>query len=372
MRRSWQTHFLELISGKNNSPLFTLLRALLIIPSWIYRWVVSCRNWAFNQGYLSVYTSEVPLVISVGNIVVGGTGKTPTTLMLAQTFGPEVNIAILTRGYRSRAETLPVPIVLSRGKGPVYGANYCGDEPYLLAKRLPNTTVIVGKDRCAASKIAAKEGAKLILLDDGMQHRRLARHFDVIVIDALNPFGHGYLLPRGMLREPIHALSRAHFIVLTHVKDQEHYQKVSSLLKPYTSAPMVGTKLEVEHIWHTQKGKIDSLDQRKAGIFCGIAHPERFMQTVQSLEVEVVSHCYFPDHFPFDQQTIEQFARSCLKKGAEMIICTEKDYVKLKGCFFNALPIVWLEMRTAIVFGEEHWNAFIEQAKAKLNRGNDR
>ena len=259
MKKSGQTYFLDLISGKDTSPLSTLLRILLFIPSWIYRSVIACRNWAFNRGYFKIHTSKAPLVISIGNIVVGGTGKTPTTLMLAKALGSGEDIAILTRGYRSRAETLALPIVLSRGKGPLYGANYCGDEPYLLARRMPKATVIVGQDRCKASEMALKAGAKMILLDDGMQHRRLARHFDVTVIDAMNPFGHGHMIPRGLLREPPESLSRAHFIVLTHVKDEAHYREACEKLSPFTKSSSDWNAFgNREHLGHAKRENFKS------------------------------------------------------------------------------------------------------------------
>jgi tetraacyldisaccharide 4'-kinase len=363
MKKNWQAHFLNLISGKAKNPLSLSIRGLLHIPSWFYRVVVSARNWAFDHGYFEIYNSQAPLVISIGNIVAGGTGKTPTTLMLAQALGAEEKIAILTRGYRSRAETLPTPIILSRGKGPLYAASYCGDEPYLLAQRVPKATVIVGKNRRIASQMALQAGAKMLLLDDGMQHRHLARHFDVVVVDASNPFGHGHLLPRGLLREPAHALSRAHFIILSHVKDKEHYDELCIQLNQHTKVPVIGTQMHIDQIWHSAHGKISDLNQKRVGVFCGIANPDRFMKTVESTGSHVVAHRYYPDHHQFDQQTLEGFANECTKKGAEVLVCTEKDYVKLKGCFYHSLPLVWLEMKTTVVFGKEHWTAFVDQAK---------
>lgn len=364
--RSYQKYFLDVISQKSNNPFSKLFRAFLHLPTWIFKGIIVSRNWAYDKGYFKIHKSEAPLVISIGNIVVGGTGKTPTTLLLAQTLNKGKECAILTRGYRSRAETLPTPLILSRGKGPLYGASYCGDEPYLLARRLPKVTVIVGKDRSTASQMAVEAGAKILLLDDGMQHRSLHRHIDVVVIDANNPFGHGHLMPRGLLREPVHALSRAHFIVLTHIRDVQHYEETHSLLRAYTNAPMIGTHLELNHIWHTHKGKLHDLKQKRLALFCGIAHPDRFMKTVQALGAQVVTHKYFPDHCQFDLFTLQSFANEAMKKGAEALICTEKDYVKLKGCFHHSLPLIWLEMKTVVTFGEDHWKTFISEIKSKF------
>lgn len=365
MRTSWQTRFLDLISGKQQDVLSKCMRALLRVSSWGFRLIVSCRNWAFKRGVFKTHTSSVPLVISIGNIVTGGTGKTPTTLLLAEALSENATVAILSRGYRSQAESLPSPVILCQGRGPEFKAEYCGDEPYLLAKRIPQAHIIVGKDRRAASRLAERAGAHVLLLDDGMQHRRLARHFDLVVVDALNPFGHGYLLPRGLLRESPHALERANLIVLTHIGSHAHFRDACAQLAPYTSAPMVGTRLELEKIWQGQT-QLKELSGRRIGLFCGIAHPERFLETVQRLGANVVAHHFYPDHCNFELSSLKDFADECASKGAELLVCTEKDYVKLEGIFCHALPLVWLQMRMIVVENQENWMNFIKNAKVKV------
>src|SRR5271155_4754947 len=129
MLREAELYYVDLINGKRRGPFAFILKFFLLILSWFYRLLIFCRNWAFDHGWMKRYSPPVPVVISIGNIVAGGTGKTPVTLMLAKAFCDEFTIAILSRGYRSKAEKLPVPIVLSRGDGPLHAPSYCGDEP---------------------------------------------------------------------------------------------------------------------------------------------------------------------------------------------------------------------------------------------------
>ena len=242
MLKHIEIYYLDLVTGKRKGFLAWLLKILLLPISWIYQFFVACRNWAFDRGWVRRYTPPVPVVISIGNIVAGGTGKTPVTYLLAKEFYDEVPLAILARGYRSKAENLSAPIVLSRGQGPMHPASYCGDEPFMLAQNLPKSFVFVGKDRHKASNMAAKAGVKLILLDDGMQHRRLARDFEVVVMDALDPFGQGYFLPRGLLREGLKSLSRADLIVLNHVYDHSRFIALRQKIARYTTAPVRGNE----------------------------------------------------------------------------------------------------------------------------------
>ena len=142
-----ELYFKDIVCGRKRGLLPFLIKALLLPISWIYGWVVQCRNRLYEKGWMRRYVPPVPLVISVGNIVAGGTGKTPVTLMLAGALYEKFTIAILSRGYRSKAEKLDLPVLLCEGEGPTYPASYCGDEPYLYAQRLPKAIVIVGGNR---------------------------------------------------------------------------------------------------------------------------------------------------------------------------------------------------------------------------------
>jgi tetraacyldisaccharide 4'-kinase len=364
--RKTELYFKSIIRGQRQGLVAHLVKMMLLPLSWIFGLIVIFRNWLYDTGWLRRYVPPVPLVISIGNIVAGGTGKTPVTLLLAKSFYERFPMAILSRGYRSKAEKLSDPIMLSEGYGPLYPASYCGDEPYIFAQRLPKSYVIVGGDRQKASYMAAKAGCQIILLDDAMQHRRLARDLDIVVIDISDTFGLGYFLPRGFLREDIRSLSRAHLIILNHIKDQTQFENVKSQLSPYTKAPVIGTKWHNLSIRDIKGQSLSSFQGKKVGLFCGIAHPEYFRKTVEQQGCEVVAEYHLADHDELSVKSLELFSQSSLKKGAEWLVCTEKDRVKLKDAVSYSLPVAWFQMDLDVVEGKEIWAKFIKEAEAKI------
>ncbi len=368
MQRQLENYLLDVITGRQKGVMPFLIKSVLWTLSWPYKALITCRNLAFDQGWLRRYSPPVPVVMSIGNIVVGGTGKTPVTMLIAQEFYSEFLIAVLSRGYRSQAEKLAVPVILSKGEGPLQSAAFCGDEPFLIAQNFPKAYVIVGRDRHKASDMAARAGAQLILLDDGMQHRRLARDFEVVVMDTSDPFGQGYFLPRGLLREGISSLARADLIILNHTVDRSMFVSMKEQLRRHSKAPVVGTRMEVEHVEGFDRKPIEPLKGKKVGIFCGIAHPEYFYRTVEQQGCQIVDCAFVADHKCLEPAMLETFARQCREKGAELLLCTEKDKVKMADNANLALTIAWVKMRLTIIEGKEEWSTFIDQVKADLKR----
>lgn len=363
MKKDLENYFLEVITGKQKGLWPSLLRGILYLFSIPFRIAVACKNWAFDNGWFRRYSPPVPVVISIGNIVVGGTGKTPVTLMLAKEFYDKHRIAVLSRGYRSVAEKLRGPTVLSDGNGPKLSAAQCGDEPYLLAQNLPKAIVIVGYNRHEASNIAARAGAELILLDDGMQHRHLARDFEVVVMDTTDPFGQGHYLPRGLLREGVGSLNRADLIILNHVTDTESYGDLKGQVQKHTNASIIGTRMDLVDVYNMNNESVGSLDGKKIGIFCGIAHPEYFYNTIVHHGGVIIDSAYAADHRSFDGRVLREFAAACRAAGAEMLVCTEKDKVKIIDCKDMPLPIVWVQMKLSIVEGFDDWQTFVNNIK---------
>lgn len=366
MERKLEKYFLDVITGRQKGFFAFLLKTVLRLLSWPYRLYVVCRNLIFDQGWVSRYFPPVHVVISIGNIVVGGTGKTPVTLMIAQEFYQEFRLAVLSRGYRSQAEKLPIPIVLCKGEGPMQSASFCGDEPFLIAQNLPKAYVVVGKNRHKASDIAARAGVDVILLDDGMQHRRLARDYEVVVMDTMDLFGQGYFLPRGLLREGVGSLSRANLIILNHVADNTSYEAMKKMVAKYSAAPVVGTKMEVVQVETFSGELIASLKGQKVGIFCGIAHPEYFRNTVIQEGAEIVDSAFAADHMSLDRKTLVHFAETCKAKGAQLLLCTEKDKVKILDIQGLALPLAFLRMKLKLLEGQSEWTYFMDGIKAGL------
>lgn len=368
MHNHFEKYIIDVIKGYRQGFFANLAKSFLRLMSWPFKMIVACKNWAFDHGWFRRYFPPVPVVISVGNIVAGGTGKTPVTLMIAEEFCEDFRIAVLSRGYRSQAEKLSTPIVMSKGLGPMHPASFCGDEPFLLAQHLPKAFIIVGKDRHKASYMAAKAGAQLILLDDGMQHRRLARDFEVVVMDFCDPFGKGYFLPRGFLREGLTSLSRADLIILNHVDDHDKFETLTAQIKKYTKAPIVGTKMEIVEVIGADGQIIPSIQDKQVGIFCGIAHPEYFHQTVTSQGANIIETASVNDHRHFAPKVLANFATKCKARGAELLLCTEKDMVKILDADKFPLPVAWIKSRLKLVAGEEKWKSFIDKAKTDLSR----
>lgn len=362
----WELYFLSVIKGEKRGLGAAILRFILLISSVPYRIVVATRNWLFDHGWLKSYIPPVPLVISVGNITAGGTGKTPVTLMIAQALYEKASLAILSRGYRSRAEKFSAPLLLHKQQGLLHPASLCGDEPYLLAENLPNAYVIVGRDRFQSSKIAARMGAEAIILDDGMQHRGIARDLEVVVVDLLDPFGLGYFLPRGLLRESQKALARADLIILNHSEDHSRYEEIRRHISNATSAPVIGTKVEVLGIFDLKDQPVPLQPNHSVGIFCGIAHPEYFRTTVQQIGGHVVHELFLPDHDALDLDRLMHFSKACFDQGATILLCTEKDRVKILDPGELKLPVAWVKTRLHVVEGLDHWQGFVNQAKKFL------
>lgn len=337
------------------------IKACLYCLSIPYKAIIFCRNWAYNNGLLRQFHSEIP-VISIGNFVAGGTGKTPLTIMLAEELLKKHVIATVSRGYKSPAEKASKPILVSKGNGALHSAALVGDEPYLIASRLPHAIVIAGKDRRKGSTMAAQMGAKAIILDDGLQHRKLSRDLDIIVINAHNPFGNNYYLPRGFLRDSPRSLSRADLVVINHYMNPEQDLALRNTIKSFTNSPVVTTKVAIKNI-HTSCGKAIEIQNKKVATFCAIAHPELFEKTVLDLGSIIVAKCSFPDHYPIQIEELKAFEKECLAKGVDLLLCTEKDFVKLKQIDCFTLPIAWLEMHLDIVVGKSEWEEFINTAQ---------
>lgn len=365
----------DLIHERKQGIFASILRPFLLFLSFFFELGVKLRNLAYDKKIFGPYSPQVPLVISIGNITAGGTGKTPAILFTAHEFYDEFKIAVLSRGYCSAVEKEAFPSILSsgEGQGPLYPASHAGDEPYLIAENIPKAIVLVGKNRCEASKMAVRMGAQLILLDDGLQHRKLARDLDIIMLEAHDPFGKGYFLPRGHLRDEVRSLARAHLIILNHVESEEQFLSVKCQMEKFSKAPVVGVQMRTSKILDLSGKELFCLEEKKlmgkkVALFCAIAKPENFKKTVVNEGAEILAEYFISDHLPFDPIDLENFANNCRVKGAELLICTEKDQVKLPKYLKVSLPVVWIKASLYPTYGINEWTAFIESAKRTISR----
>ncbi|MBX5481816.1 MAG: tetraacyldisaccharide 4'-kinase [Myxococcaceae bacterium] len=280
--------------------------------------LVGARNALYDRGVLRSHRVEGVRVISVGNIHVGGAGKTPATIFLAnRLLAAGRRVAVLTRGY---GRTSTRALVFDAGALP--SAEVAGDEPLLIATRAPGVRVHVGADRVASAKRAKAEGAEVLLLDDGMQHRRLARDLDIAVIDEAVGLGNARLLPRGPLREPVRALERAGLIWL----------RESSVPAPLPAfrQPVVRARYEPTLLLSAdgQAQPAASLRGQKVVALSGLARPGAFTRTLESLGAEVVASIAQEDHHAWTRGELESARRRADGAGA-LLVTTEKDAVKL-------------------------------------------
>jgi tetraacyldisaccharide 4'-kinase len=300
--------------------------AALAPLAWLYGALVRLRNRRFDRPG-AVQRAGLP-VISVGNITVGGTGKTPVVAWLARRLrSAGLRGAVVSRGYGGRAGR--GPLTVSTGDGPLCGAEVCGDEPYELALALPETVVVVGSDRVAGVKEARRQGARVALLDDGYQHRRLARDLDLLLLDATDPFGNRRLLPAGPLREPLGELRRADLVLITRSGREETHPAIEREVRRHNpGAPLL-------RAGHRIVGFVDRSGQpvERPGAtvaFCGIGNPDRFREDLGSSGVGLVELRVFTDHHVFSAGEIEDL-RGTAEKHEAALVTTEKDLARLGG-----------------------------------------
>ena len=302
----------------------------------LYSGVVNLRNRSYDSGLFAVKKLGCR-VISVGNITVGGTGKTPMVIMLANLLKDKgYRPAVLSRGYGGKGESR-VNIV-SDGKNLLMNPEKAGDEPVLIAKSVRNVPVITGESRYLTGKYAIEHfGTDVLILDDAFQHRSLFRDIDMVLLDNQKPFGNGFTIPRGELREPVNALGRVDIIVKTGVRGQ-------GTGDGRWGSGIRGQEGSGAHIFEAYRrpvallrGKagdaypLDHLCGKKVFAFAGIARPDSFKKTIGSVGGEVVAFLSFPDHHVYTQGDLIKIKKAASQSSAEVILTTEKDGIKLIG-----------------------------------------
>jgi tetraacyldisaccharide 4'-kinase len=304
----------------------TPLPALLRFLSLPYGAAVALRNHLYDRGFLLQAKLPCP-VISVGNLTVGGTGKTPTVVLLASFLKEHgCRPAVLSRGYGGRAKA--AVNVVSDGNRLLLGWREAGDEPVLIAEALPEIPVLTGAKRFLTGKVAVERfGADILILDDAFQHRSIFRNLDIVLIDAAHPFGNGYLLPRGPLREPPADLRRADILLRT--------GEDAGDAAPLREAPFLPAFRGIHRpreLVEAGTGRVSppaTLRGQKICAFAGIGSPDNFRRGLTALGAEVVSFRTFPDHHPYTPSDIEALRRIAKKSDASLIVTTEKDGVRL-------------------------------------------
>lgn len=340
--RDWE----RLLSGEARGPFASLARLGLWLASGLYG-----IGWWLREALRKKPIQLARPVISVGNLTVGGTGKTPAVAWIARWLRDrDIRVTLLSRGYGA-------------------DDNRQNDEALLLEELLPDVPHLQGPDRVETGKTAIDElESQLLLLDDGFQHRRMARDLDLVLIDATCPWGHGHLLPRGLLREPVGGLRRAHAVLLTRC-DQVDAARLADLRaflqRKFPDLPVVLTRHHAVGL--AREGEddllpLDGLRGRDVAAFSGIGRPEAFRKTLEQIGARVIEQRVFPDHFAYDRNSVRDLRHwaSSLPEGTVMA-CTRKDLVKLRMPDLGGRPLYAPHVELEILEGQDTLEALLER-----------
>lgn len=324
--------FRLILAEEKRSAWVTLLRGLATFVAWTYDKLGVLRNLLFDLGVLKVHKLSCP-VISVGNLVVGGTGKTPMVVWLARFLTAEGwRVGVVSRGYGGRRSR--GVLIVSDGKNILAGSGFTSDEPQLLARRLPGIPVLCSAKRVMAGKAAVEKfQCNVVILDDGFQHRYLARDLDVVMLDCRNPFGNGYLLPRGILRERIAALARAQALVLSRFDDSEQAAKNhEDLIRRWpdkTIATAVHRPVRIFAAADQKERPLNSIKGARLAAFAGIGRPDEFFKSVHNLGAKLVYTTALPDHHLLTAELLAALVQEASGLEPELWLTTEKDWVRV-------------------------------------------
>lgn len=335
-----------------------ILRPILILLSWVYLLLYLLRNFLYSIGILKTQNLKKDFpkakVISIGNITVGGTGKTPWAIFLADKISKSGRgVAILTRGYGRKSSG---QIILDEKNKRQKNWWEVGDEPYLMASKLNGVPIIVNVDRAQAGLSALQNyKAEILILDDGFQNKSIKKDLEIVIIDATNPFGNFKLLPAGILREPTKNLKRADLLILNKVGQNTSKQKLLSYLKGILKAPLIESQYETNHFINVDSEEAIPTEQLKGkrGLaFCGIANPYSFVDSLKQLQIPVAATKFFPDHYVYRERDMLDLVEEGLNQKVGFLVTTEKDKVRLPKVN-PKLPIYALKMEVKITQGEE-------------------
>jgi tetraacyldisaccharide 4'-kinase len=356
-----------------------IFRQFLWVLSGLYRLIVRWRLWWFETRLGSVHALGC-LVISVGNLTVGGTGKTPVVELFARELTKRGRkVAVLSRGYKSTPVPLPQqladrfrpleqrhpPRVVSDGRSLLLDSEMAGDEPFMLASNLKDVLVLVDKDRVKSGLHAIRKfGCDTLLLDDGLQFLRLKERIDVVLIDSESPFANRYLLPRGLLREPPEQLRRAHIIFITKCDGRDLSELRAELRRYNNHAEFVECAhkpLHLEEIFTHEVVPLSFLKDLRVGMISGIAKPESFEEGLKKLGVELIYSRRFADHHRFTEGEIAKMFERSKARNARAVITTEKDSVRFPRIGNRPLPTYFLRVEIEIIRGHEAFERCVER-----------
>jgi tetraacyldisaccharide 4'-kinase len=374
-----EQYAIEVILGRRQGLRAVLLRNTLYFLSFIYLWIVQLRLFLYRKRLLKERQLGC-LVISIGNLTVGGTGKTPVVEMFARALHKGGRrVAILSRGYKSvdgrkklrflekllkQSPSYP-PRVVSDGRRILLDSSTSGDEPYMLASNLKGVAVVVDKDRVKAGLHAIKElNVDTLLLDDGLQYLHLKHRLDIVLVDRHAPFGNDFLLPRGTLREPPRNLRRASYILITKCNGESNAPLIDRIRQYNRTAEIIECAhkpLYLQNVYKDDQAPLSYLDGLYIGSFCGIAAPESFEGGLRQLGARIELSRHFADHHRYTEKELQSFLQRCLRRDVSAVITTEKDAVRFPVLENVTVPIYFLRVEIEILGGHETWEHCVQR-----------
>jgi tetraacyldisaccharide 4'-kinase len=372
---------IDVVLGRRRGFRAAILRGILYALSFIYERIVQLRLYLYRKRILRERTLGC-LVISIGNLTVGGTGKTPVVEKFARALqiGGR-RVAILSRGYKSVpkptkrnwfdrlfSQNIDPPRVVSDGKMVLLDPVIAGDEPHMLARNLKDVIVLVDKDRVKSGKFAIdKWKVDTLLLDDGLQYLHLKHRLDIVLVDRQQPFGNEFLLPRGTLREPPRNLRRASYIFITKNTGASNEKLIERIRRYNRTAEIIECAhrpLYLQNIYTDERLTLDRLRGAFIGSICGIAAPESFEGALKNLGANVNLGLRYIDHHYYTEAELRGFMNRCIRRDLAMIITTEKDAVRMPPLPDTELkvPIYFMRVEIDILSGHESW----EQCVARI------
>lgn len=376
MSQSWlkkKTNALELytvdvILGRRADTGAAIYAFCLHLLSFLFSGIAQLRFWLYKHRILH----DQPLgslVVVVGNLTVGGTGKTPVVEKFAKALRDRGRkVAILSRGYKSKSAPRwkkwwwalthaeePPPRIVSDGERVLLDSEQAGDEPYMLAKNLPGVIVLVDKNRVKAGAYAIKRfGCDTLVLDDGFQYLPLKGSLNLLLVDKTNPFGNGHLLPRGILREPVKHLRRASYVFLTKSNGQRDPELEALIQKHNPGVDVIECAHRPQYLQRFGNGErqpLTFLKGRRVAAFSGIATPESFEKFLRDLGAKLVTRERYMDHYRYADEDFADLIALAQREGAECLVTTEKDAVRIPESLVCPLPLYYLRLEIEILHG---------------------
>ncbi len=368
-----ELYTIDVIYGRRAGAGPAIYGAFLQALSWLFSAVAQTRLWLYRKRIFH----DQPLgclVVVVGNLTVGGTGKTPVVEKFARALRDRGRkVAILSRGYKSKSVPLwqkwwwslthaeqPPPRIVSDGTTVLLDSEAAGDEPYMLARNLPGVIVLVDKNRVKAGEYAIKKfGCDTLVLDDGFQYLPLKGRLNLLLVDKTNPFGNGHLLPRGILREPIKHLKRASYVFLTKSNGQRDPELEALIASHNPNVDIIecahrprylqrfGAAIDAPDV----REPLEFLKGRRVFAFSGIATPESFEKFIRDLGAKLVGRERFLDHYRFDKEDLAELFAMAKHERADCLVTTEKDAVRISEDLVCPLPLYYLRLEIEILRG---------------------